>query len=74
MLIKVRVTTGAKNEKVKKVADDHFEISVREKPENNAANHRIIALVAMALRVPIKAVRIIKGHRSPSKILSIGKN
>ena len=71
MLIKVRVTTAAKNEKVKKISDDHYEISVREKPENNAANRRVLALIATALHKPAKSIRIIKGHRSPSKILSI---
>ena len=71
MLIKVKVKTGAKNEKLKKVSDDHFEISVREKPENNAANHRVIQMLAAHLRIAANVVRIVKGHHRPSKILSI---
>lgn len=72
MHIKVRVKTGAKNESVRKASDIHFEISVREKPENNLANRRVIALVAMHLGVPAVKVRIIKGHHQPSKMLSVG--
>lgn len=71
MHIKVRVKTGAKNENIKKVSDDHYEISVREKPEANMANKRVLALIAVALKIPAARIRITKGHRSPSKILSI---
>jgi uncharacterized protein YggU (UPF0235/DUF167 family) len=71
MLIKVRVRTGARKEKVVISSADHFEVSVREKPENNMANKRVISLIADQFHVPIKAVRIVKGHHQPSKILSI---
>jgi uncharacterized protein YggU (UPF0235/DUF167 family) len=72
MLITVRVTTGAKKEAVRKISDDRFEISVREKPENNIANHRIVALVAIEFGVPESKIRILKGHRHRSKTLSLG--
>lgn len=72
MHIKVRVKTGAKNELIKKVADDHYEISVREKPENNMANKRVLAFMAQALKLPAARIRITKGHHSPSKILTVG--
>ena len=72
MYIKVRAKTGAKNESVHRVSAEHFEISVREKPKNNLANHRTIALIAAELGVAPAKIRIVKGHRSPSKTLSIG--
>ena len=71
MHIKVRVKTGAKNESFKKVSDDHYEISVREKPDLNMANKRVLALMSRALKLPVARIRMIKGHHSPSKILSI---
>ncbi len=71
MHIKVRARTGAKNEEVKKVSGDHFEVCVREKPKGNMANRRIIELIARQLGVSAAKVRIIKGHRGPSKTLSI---
>jgi uncharacterized protein YggU (UPF0235/DUF167 family) len=54
MDITVRAKTGAEKEIVRKVSDDRFEISisVREKPENNLANHRVVALVAIVFGVP----------------------
>ncbi len=73
MLIKVKVKTGAKNEKVTKKSDDHFEICVREKPQKNSANHRVCELLADILSVPLGSVYIIKGHYRPSKILQVGK-
>jgi len=72
MHIKVRVKTGAKNESIREVSEGKFEISVREKPEANMANERVVALVALHLGVPVKKIRIVKGHHHPSKILSTG--
>lgn len=70
MLIKVRVKTGAKNESIRKVAD-RYEIAVREKPERNAANARILTLLSRELGIPEKKLRITKGHHSPAKTISI---
>lgn len=71
MYIKVRVVAGAKKETLKKISATHFEISVKEKAEQNQANRRVIDLVAAHHNVPAKQVRIISGHHSPSKILSL---
>ncbi len=71
MYIKVRVKTGAKNELISAVSRDHFEISVRQKPEQNMANRRIVELVALQFALSAKKVRIVSGHHSPSKILSV---
>ena len=70
MLIKVRVKAGARNERIAKVAD-RFDVSVREKAEGGMANARVLALVARELDVPAKKLRIVKGHRSPSKTLEV---
>jgi uncharacterized protein YggU (UPF0235/DUF167 family) len=72
MLVTVRVNAGAKKEIVRKIGDDRFELSVREKPESNLANSRVIALVAIEFGVPASKIRIIKGHHHRSKTLSIG--
>ena len=71
MYIKVRVHAGSKSETFEQVSDTHFKLSVREAAKQNLANRRIVELIAAHFRVPAKAVRIISGHRSPSKILSI---
>ena len=72
MYIKVRVKTKAKEEKVVRKSDDHFEISVKEPAERNLANNRVRELVAANFSLSIGKVRIISGHHSPSKILSVG--
>ncbi len=70
MLVKARVKAGAKNQSIKKVAD-RYEISVREKAEGGMANERVVALLARELGVPAKKLRIVKGHRSPSKTIEV---
>ncbi|MDR3571515.1 MAG: DUF167 domain-containing protein [Candidatus Pacebacteria bacterium] len=70
-LVKVRVTTNAKNESVYAVGEDTLEVSVREKPAGNLANLRVVELIARMFGVPSKKIRILKGHRRPSKTLSI---
>lgn len=71
MYVKVRVIAGAKKETVEEVSAGHFKISVREPAERNLANRRIVELVAAHYKLSPKQVRIISGHTSPSKILSI---
>jgi uncharacterized protein YggU (UPF0235/DUF167 family) len=69
MYIKVRVIAGAKKEILKQKSPDHFEVSVNEPAEQNRANRRVLSLFEN--HFGIKGIRIINGHHSPSKILSI---
>ena len=70
--IHVKVKAGVKKESFKKKSEDHFEISVKEKAERNLANNRVLELVAEHFKVPLKSIRIINGHRHPSKLLVVG--
>ena len=71
MYIKIKVTPEAKNEKLEQKSDELFEISVKEKAKQNMANKRIQELIAEHFGIMKRDVRIISGHRSPSKIISI---
>lgn len=71
MVIKVRVKTGARRESVKRLDAGRFEISGKEKAERGEANRRVIAILALELKVLTKNIRIIIGARSPSKTLEI---
>ena len=71
MYVKVRVLAGAKTETFEAVSNDHFKAAVKEPAKANQANRRVVELVAMHFKVSAKQVRLISGHRSPSKILSI---
>jgi len=71
MYIKVKVTAGSRNETLKKITDDHFEVSVKEKAERNMANKRVTEMIAIFFKLPIGKVKIISGHHSPGKILTV---
>lgn len=71
MYIKVRVVANAKRESVKKVSATSYTLSVKEPAKQNLANRRVVELIAIQLGVPKEKVRIINGHQSPSKLLSI---
>lgn len=69
--IHCKVVAGAKKENFKEKSADHFEISVKEKAERNMANSRVLQLVAEHFKVSLSKVRIVNGHRHPSKLLII---
>ncbi len=69
MYIKVKIITKARKELVEKTSDDHYNVSLKEKPENNRANDRLLEI--MKKEHPNSIIRIISGHHSPSKILSV---
>ncbi len=71
MYIKVRVTAGAKKEAITKVSKSSYKISVKEPAERNLANGRVLEIISVQLKVPLNKVRIINGHQSPSKMLSV---
>ena len=71
MYVKVRVIPGAKKEWVKEESAAHFLISVKEPASRNLANGRVRELIASHFHSPLGKVRIISGHRSPSKVFSI---
>ncbi len=71
MYVKVKITPNSKREIIIKTSSDHYEISVRQRAENNSANSRLLEI--MHAEFPNSMIRIVSGHHSPSKILSIDK-
>jgi uncharacterized protein YggU (UPF0235/DUF167 family) len=69
MYIKVKVIPDSKHEKVEQLKDDEYRIWVKEPAEHNSANTKVLSLIRDMF--PGVSVRIISGHHSPSKILSI---
>lgn len=69
--VHVKVTAGARRESFIKKSPDHFEVSVKEKAERSMANARVLELIANHFNVPINKVRIVNGHRHPSKLLLV---
>ena len=71
MYIKVKVTPGARKEKIETKKENSFVIFVKERAERNLANNKVKEIIAGIYEINIKSVRIISGHQSSSKILSI---
>ncbi len=72
MDIRVKVTPGARKEKVVVINDTTFHISVKEKAKGNEANMRVRELVAEVCGVAVGKARIRTGHTSGNKIIHIG--
>jgi uncharacterized protein YggU (UPF0235/DUF167 family) len=71
MYIKIKAHTSVSKESVMQKDATTLIISVKEKPQNNQANKRILQLVAEWFSVPVSSVRLISGHTHPSKIVSV---
>ncbi|HCR52057.1 TPA: DUF167 domain-containing protein [Candidatus Kaiserbacteria bacterium] len=71
MYIKVFVTPDAKREKVEEKGEA-LTISVREPASGNRANNRVREIIALRLRSPLGKVRILTGHHSRAKMISVG--
>lgn len=71
MYIKVRVVPKAKREQIKRINDQTFELTVKEPAERNLANNRIKEMISEFYGVETKAVRLVSGHHSGSKILDV---
>jgi uncharacterized protein YggU (UPF0235/DUF167 family) len=80
MYLKVLVTPGARKETVEEKGDPSRQggaeagtliITVREPAEANRANTRVRELIALRLGVPLQKVRILTGHHSRVKMISI---
>ncbi len=70
MYIKVFVTPGAKREKIEEKGET-LVVSVKEPASNNLANTRVREIIAKWQGAPLAKVRILTGHRSRAKMISI---
>jgi uncharacterized protein YggU (UPF0235/DUF167 family) len=70
MFIKVLVTPGARKEKVEEKGET-LVLAVREPASGNHANTRVREIIAARAGVPVGKVRILTGHRSRAKMISI---
>jgi len=71
MFVRVVATPGARKERITKASETEFAIQVREPAERNMANKRICVLLAQEFHVPLTQVRLLTGHRSRVKLVSV---
>ncbi len=70
-LYKVKAHAGAREDRLLAKPPDAFEVWVRAPAENGRANAAILALLAPALGVPVKRLRVMRGASSPSKLVAV---
>ncbi len=71
MFYKIRAKTESKKNEVRKISEDTFEVSVKAEPKEGMANDAILTLMGEWLKVNPKRLKIIKGSKSPSKIIKL---
>jgi uncharacterized protein YggU (UPF0235/DUF167 family) len=74
MYVKVDVFPKHKKEQIKVIKEDWLEICVKEPAEQNLANYRVREIVARQYGVKTTETRIIAGHQSRRKIISLDKS
>ena len=70
MYLKIKVFPDSRTERVEKVSEEEWKVWTKKPAERNLANERVLELVRE--EYPNEAVRIVSGHQTPSKIVSIG--
>jgi len=70
MLINVKVRPNSKEESVRKISEEEYEVSVKEPAEDNKANVRLINLLSKEFGVSFKQIKI-KTPRSRDKVVEI---
>ncbi|KKU72062.1 MAG: hypothetical protein UX98_C0020G0005 [Parcubacteria group bacterium GW2011_GWA2_47_26] len=67
----VKAKPAASEDRVEKVDETHFEVSVKEPPIQGRANMAIVRTLAQYFQVAPSRVRIISGYTSRQKVVAI---
>lgn len=71
MKIFVKAKPGAREEKIEKIDDGNYVVSVKEPPIKGKANDAIRNALAVYFKTGSSCVKIISGHTSRNKIIEI---
>jgi len=71
MKINVKAKPGAREEKVEKIDDNNFVVSVKEPPEKGKANDAIRNALAVYFKTASARVKIVSGYSSRNKVIEI---
>ena len=71
MLIRVYVTTNARDARVVKVSDDYFEVRVDERAVGGRANKRLLEILAEHFKVKKSRISILKGTKTRNKLVQV---
>jgi len=73
MKIFVKTKPRARENKIEKIDDSNFIVSVKEAPVKGKANEAIIESLAEYFNVAKSDIEIIRGHKAKRKIIEIKK-
>lgn len=73
MKITVKAKPGAREERVEKVGEEEFEVSVKEPPVKGAANRAITKALAEYFKISQYQVTLVSGFASRQKVFEIEK-
>lgn len=73
MRIFIKVKPSARENKIEKLDEEHFVVSVKEPPVQGRANRAIINELANYFGISASSVTILSGHTSRNKIVKIEK-
>ena len=71
MRINVKARPNSKEEKVEKISDTDFIVSVKEPPVEGKANRAIINALAVYFKIASIRIKIVSGYTSRQKVLEI---
>lgn len=70
-VVKIKVSAGAKTEKVEEMEDGSLKVRVMEAPEKGKANKRVLELVAKYFGAPISKVFLVSGQTYREKVVEV---
>jgi len=71
MLIRVYVTSNAREARVVKVSDDYFEVRIDEMAVGGRANKRLLEILAEHFKVQKSRISILKGTKTRNKLVQV---
>lgn len=74
MKISVKAKPLAKEERVEKIDELNFVVSVKEPPKDGKANEAIIKALANHLAIPSSRVRLVSGFSARQKVFEISED
>lgn len=69
--LNVRVHPKSRKQEITKLDERRYRIDVTSAPLKGEANREVCRLIARFLGVPISKVKIIRGHKSRNKLISV---
>ena len=73
MKIIVKTKPGAKEEKIEKIDEANYVVSVKEPPVNGRANAALIKVLAEYFDISPSLIEIISGYMARVKVIEINK-